>query len=84
MVDVFFVVSGYALSYKPLSLARSKEFTKLNASITSSFFSQRNQTLSACGIHHFRQRCSHLQQDPSIPTSPCSEELLSSDPLLAQ
>ncbi|KIW12375.1 hypothetical protein PV08_09652 [Exophiala spinifera] len=38
MVDVFFVVSGYALSYKPLTLARNKEFTKLHASIVSSLF----------------------------------------------
>lgn len=38
MVDIFFVVSGYALSYKPLTLARNRDFTKLNASITSSFF----------------------------------------------
>ncbi len=37
-VTLFYVISGYALSYKPLKLARSRRFTDAYAAISSSAF----------------------------------------------
>ena len=38
MVDIFFVVSGYALSHKPLSTIRAGDFHSLSSSLASSIF----------------------------------------------
>ena len=38
MVAVFFVVSGFSLSYKPLKLIRAEQFSKLLETLTSSVF----------------------------------------------
>jgi len=38
MVDVFFVISGYALSYRPLSLVRTADFARFAESLSSAIF----------------------------------------------
>ncbi|KAL6252722.1 hypothetical protein RBB50_000441 [Rhinocladiella similis] len=38
MVDIFFVISGYALSCRPLSLTRSSDFTRFSESLSSALF----------------------------------------------
>lgn len=38
MVHIFFVVSGFALSYKPLKLARSRNYRELHEALSSSVF----------------------------------------------
>ena len=38
MVHIFFVISGFVLSYKPLKLARKHDFAALDASLASSVF----------------------------------------------
>ncbi|KAJ9632935.1 hypothetical protein H2204_007503 [Knufia peltigerae] len=38
MVDIFFVISGYALSCRPLSLTRTADFTRFSESLSSALF----------------------------------------------
>jgi len=38
MVDIFFVISGYALSCRPLSLIRTSDFTRFSESLSSAVF----------------------------------------------
>ncbi|CAD0087591.1 unnamed protein product, partial [Aureobasidium vineae] len=53
MVSIFFVVSGYALSYKPVKLMRSKEWQSLSQSLASSIFRRAIRLFLPCIVSTF-------------------------------
>ena len=53
MVAVFFVISGYALSYKPVRLMRKKEWQKLSQSLGSSIFRRAMRLFLPCIVSAF-------------------------------
>lgn len=57
MVAIFFVVSGYALSYKPLRLMRAGQFEELMYAMSSSFFRRAFRLFLPCFISMFLVAC---------------------------
>ncbi|KAG9522061.1 hypothetical protein KCV07_g3385, partial [Aureobasidium melanogenum] len=53
MVSIFFVVSGYALSYKPVKLMRSKDWQRLSQSLASSIFRRAIRLFLPCFVSTF-------------------------------
>lgn len=53
MVSIFFVVSGYALSYKPVKLMRSKSWQSLSQSLASSIFRRAIRLFLPCIVSTF-------------------------------
>lgn len=53
MVSIFFVVSGYALSYKPVKLMRSKSWQSLSQSLASSIFRRAIRLFLPCILSTF-------------------------------
>jgi hypothetical protein len=53
MVSIFFVVSGYALSYKPVKLMRSKNWQSLSQSLASSIFRRAIRLFLPCIVSTF-------------------------------
>lgn len=53
MVAVFFVISGYALSYKPVKLMRSKNWQTLSQSLGSSIFRRAMRLFLPCIVSTF-------------------------------
>ncbi|KAH0185928.1 hypothetical protein KCU99_g9029, partial [Aureobasidium melanogenum] len=53
MVAVFFVISGYALSYKPVKLMRNKDWQTLSKSLGSSIFRRAMRLFLPCIVSTF-------------------------------
>ncbi|THZ72102.1 hypothetical protein D6C84_10078 [Aureobasidium pullulans] len=53
MVSIFFVVSGYALSYKPVKLMRTKNWQSLSQSLASSIFRRAIRLFLPCIVSTF-------------------------------
>ncbi|KAI5236741.1 hypothetical protein E4T43_08406 [Aureobasidium subglaciale] len=53
MVSIFFVVSGYALSYKPVKLMRAKNWQALSQSLASSIFRRAIRLFLPCLVSTF-------------------------------
>ncbi|KAL6252993.1 hypothetical protein RBB50_000712 [Rhinocladiella similis] len=79
MVSVFFIVSGYAISYKPLLLARAREHSKVFDCLVSSTFRRGIRLYFPCAafvvIGALIKYC-HLEYRPK-KTDPRAESLLS-------
>jgi hypothetical protein len=57
MVGVFFVISGFALSYKPLKLVRSRQFPQLLDTLASSVFRRGMRLFLPCIVSTFFMAC---------------------------